>query len=100
MSGYSRALIGKYGDGYGYLDVNHDGVVDFKDAQFCPPDWEYCAIIPYYQLVELGQIPPNNGLSAADNPNDYNYYYNLNGKVSYHGSTPQDYQATVLASSS
>ncbi len=94
---YSKALIGKWGDGYGYEDVNHDGVVDINDATYCPPHWDLCAIIPFYQAQVNGTVPPNNGLLAQDNPNDYNYYLNQNGTMIYHGGAPQDYQATVLS---
>jgi arylsulfatase A-like enzyme len=100
MSGYNRALLGKWGDGYGYEDVNHDGVVDIKDAQFCPANWEFCFIIPFYQAQVNGQVPANNGLLAQDNPNDYQYYVNNGGVLAYHGTTPQDYQATVLGNAS
>jgi N-acetylglucosamine-6-sulfatase len=100
MTGFRRALIGKYADGYGYEDVNRDGVVDIKDAEYCPPGWEGCYIIPFYQAQVNGTVPPNNGILAQDNPNDYQYYFNQNGTLSYHGTTPQDYQATVLANAS
>ena len=97
MTGYSKALIGKYADGYGYEDLNHDGVVDINDAEYCPPGWQSCFIIPFYQAQVNGMVPPNNGLLGNDNPNDYQYYVNQGGVLTYHGTTPQDYQATVLA---
>ncbi len=99
-AGYATALVGKYADGYGYEDLNRDGVVDEKDAQYIPPGWDMWCSVPYYQAVLGGLVPPGvpDLLLAADNPNDYNYWLNHNGTLLYHGSSPSDYLTDVLNS--
>ncbi len=95
-AGYTTSLFGKYSDGYGYEDLNQDGQINELDAEYIPPSWDYWYAIPYYQAVVNGNVPPNNGIVANDNPNEYNYYLNENGTLRYFGTDPNDYQADVL----
>ncbi len=96
-AGYQTSLLGKYSDGYGYEDLNGDGVVNKADAEYVPPDWDNWFAIPYYQAQLQGQVHGLGSLIAADNPNEYDYWLNQNGTLSYHANAPSDYQADVLS---
>jgi arylsulfatase A-like enzyme len=81
-------------DGYGYTDVNRDGVINHSDAIHVPPGWDdwQAFVLPFPMLGRGGQVSV-----WWDNPNQYNYWVSDNGIVVPYGSDPEDYQTDVLA---
>jgi arylsulfatase A-like enzyme len=93
-AGYRTALIGRYNDGYGYTDINRDGVVDGKDATYVPPGWENWQAFVF--PAGPGWTPP--AVTAWwENANMYNYSVNDNGVIVRYGSAESAYQTDVLA---
>lgn len=90
-AGYQTALIGRYTDGYGYTDINHDGVVNMQDATYIPPGWDN------WQAFVFPYLPPSRTVWWYENANMYNYTMNDNGTIVNYGITPQDYQVDVVS---
>ncbi|MEO8663457.1 MAG: sulfatase [Bryobacteraceae bacterium] len=76
-AGYRTALMGKYLNAYGLVDMNKDGVVDHADAVYIPPGW-------------------NDWAAMQSGYNQYNYTLSVNGTLETHGQAPEDYQTDVL----
>ena len=79
-AGYLTAHIGKYLNGYGNSDINHDGVIDARDLTYIPPGWNY-----WYGLLE-----------GYEN-RMYQYAANDNGHIVYRDTAASDYQTDVLS---
>lgn len=94
-AGYQTALIGRYLDGYGYTDINHDGVVNMQDVRYVPPGWDnwQAFVFPYYD----SDYPPSTFPYPYENANMYKYRINDNGTVVSYGKSAQDYQVDVIA---
>jgi N-acetylglucosamine-6-sulfatase len=76
-AGYQTALIGKYFNLYGLVDMNKDGVINGADAVYIPPGWnDWEAMVKGYA--------------------QYGYTLSVNGKLVTYGQTPADYQTDVI----
>ncbi len=78
-SGYRTGIVGKYLNGYGSTDMNHDQVVDQLDRIYVPPGWDDWQ-------THLGHA------------NQYDYVMNDNGVLVQYGSASSSYQTDVIGS--
>jgi arylsulfatase A-like enzyme len=90
-AGYRTALVGRYLDGYGYMDINRDGTVNLDDARYIPPGWDN------WQAIVFSGIPPKTAVQWYENANMYNYNMNDHGQLIDYGTGPAVYQTDVIA---
>lgn len=98
-AGYRTAWVGKYMDGYGYNDANHDGVVDKADATYIPPGIDYWCSVPYYAAQLNGTVPPMNApvpLIQYETINNDNYFLTCNGDLRHMGPAENEYLTDVM----
>jgi arylsulfatase A-like enzyme len=82
-AGYHTGYVGKYLNGYGSVDINHDGVEDINDQTYIPPGWN-----DWHGLVDPSTYRV------------YNYTINDNGTLHTYGTAANAYQTTQLNRSS
>ncbi|HZT28899.1 MAG TPA: sulfatase [Bryobacteraceae bacterium] len=78
-AGYHTGYVGKYLNGYGSVDINHDGVEDINDQTYIPPGWN-----DWHGLVDPSTYRV------------YNYTINDNGTLHTYGTAANAYQTTQL----
>lgn len=79
-SGYYTSHIGKYLNGYGYSDINHDGLLNKDDLTYVPPGWDHWQASLDFSTYRT-----------------YNYKINDRGTIVYYGNMPADYQTDVFS---